>query len=295
MQTSLPIMFLHFYAMMETCRRSGGCAKRRSRIFSKKVRPTYCDTQYLLIVLIDSSVFVSDVFDAIKYKSYLPGAPPPPPRSTSTLTAVPAPASAPYYGGGIDISGAPRGPQNGSRKRSYNDRGDSDALDGGDYQFGGDTNGRVFKQPRRGGSIGRGGRFDSYGTGRGARPSQPPHMNLPPMPPQAFPNLPQMPSPPPGMPPLDPNNPMAALLAMQAIGMPFPGMPPYPQAGSPVGQVGSPISGFPPPVKRQRCRDYDTKGLCARGNTCIYEHGTDSIFVPPNAMDGTYYFFLRFF
>jgi RNA-binding protein 26 len=95
------------------------------------------------------------------------------------------------------------------------------------------------------------------------------------------------------MPPLDPNNPMAALLAMQAMGIPFPGMPPYPQAASPVGQAGSPIGGFPPPAKRnQRCRDYDTKGFCARGNTCIYEHGTDSIFVPPNAMDGTYSFFL---
>ncbi len=241
-------------------------------------------------------MFVSDVFDAIKYKSYLPGAPPPPPRSSipaNPLAVLPAAPSAPYYGAGTDISGAPRGPQNGSRKRSYNDRGDNDAQDGGDYQFGGDTNGRSFKQPRRGGSMGRGGRFDSYGNGTGGRPNQPTHMNLPPMPPQAFPNLPPMPTPPLGMPPLDPNNPMAALLAMQAMGMPFPGMPPYQQAGSPVAQAGSPRSGFPPSVKRQRCRDYDTKGFCARGNTCIYEHGTDSIFVPPNAMDGMYKFLLH--
>jgi RNA-binding protein 26 len=234
---------------------------------------------------------VSDVFDAIKYKSYLPGAPPPPRRSsipTNPAPGLPAAPSAPYYGGGIDISGAPRGPQNGSRKRTYNDRGDSDTQDGGDYQFGGDTNGRAFKQLRRGGSMGRGGRYDSQGNGRGARQIQPPHMNHPPMAPQAFPSLPQMPSPPPGMPPFDPNNPMAALLAMQAMGMPLPGMPPYQPAGSPGAQAGSPISGFPPPMKRQRCRDYDTKGFCARGNTCIYEHGTDSIFVPPNAIDGMY-------
>jgi RNA-binding protein 26 len=230
---------------------------------------------------------VSDVFDAIKYKSYLPGAPQP--RSsipTNPSLVLPTAPTASYYGGGIDISSAPRGPQNGSKKRTYNDRGDIDAQDGGEYQFGGDTSGRVFKQPRRAGSMGRGGRFENYGNGRGGRTSQAPHMNLPPMAPQAFPNLPQMPSPPPGMPPFDASSPMAALLAMQAMGMPLPGMPPYSQAGSPGAQAGPPIGGFPPTGKRQRCRDYDTKGFCARGNTCIYEHGTDSIFVPPNAIDG---------
>lgn len=187
----------------------------------------------------------------------------------------------------MNISGAPRGPQNGSRKRSYNDRGDNDGQDGGDYQLGGDINGRSFKQPRRASSMGRGGRFDGYGNARGGRSIQPSHMNIPSMPPQGFPSLPQIPTPPPGIPPLDPNNPMAAIMAMQAMGIPFPGMPPYPQGASPVGQAGSPMGGFPPPAKRnQRCRDYDTKGFCARGNTCIYEHGTDSIFVPPNVMDG---------
>jgi hypothetical protein len=150
-------------------------------------------------------------------------------------------------------------------------------------------NGRLFKQPRRAGSMARGGRFDNYGNGRGGRSIQAPPMNIASMPPQGFPSLPQMPSPPPGMPPLDPNNPMATIIAMQAMGLPFPAMPPYPQAASPVGQAGSTMSGFPPPAKRnQRCRDYDTKGFCARGNACLYEHGTDSIFVPPNAMDGMY-------
>lgn len=184
------------------------------------------------------------------------------------------------------MSGVPRGPMNGSKKRSYNDRGDFDAHDGGDYQYGGDVSGRAFKQPRRGSSMGRGGRFDSYGNARGGRRSEPLPMHQTPVPPPGFPHLPQMPSPPPGMPPLDPNNPMAALLAMQAMGFPVPGMQPFQQASSPPGSSSSPITGFPPTPKRgKRCRDYDTKGFCARGSSCIYEHGNDSIYLPPGAMD----------
>jgi RNA-binding protein 26 len=70
---------------------------------------------------------------------------------------------------------------------------------------------------------------------------------------------------------------MAAFLAMQAMGIPIPGMPTLPQASSP-GSRGPP-PGIP--QKKQRCRDYDQKGFCARGNTCMFEHGQDSIYVPP--------------
>lgn len=100
------------------------------------------------------------------------------------------------------------------------------------------------------------------------------------MPPQGFPNMPGMPSPPAGMPPIDPNNPMAAIMAMQAMGFPLPGMPPFPQAPSP-GARGPSAMGMP--QKKQRCRDYDQKGFCARGNTCMFEHGQDSIYVPPGS------------
>lgn len=148
-------------------------------------------------------------------------------------------------------------------------------------------NGRAFKQPRRGGNTGRGGHFDTQAnaaTGWHNQQSQ----NLPAMPGQGFPNMPQMPSPPPGMPPMDPNNPMAALLAMQAMGFPVPGMPGFPQDSPPTGQSRTTASNFPPVTKkRQRCRDYDQKGFCARGNTCMFEHGNDSIYVP-SATDGTY-------
>jgi len=35
----------------------------------------------------------------------------------------------------------------------------------------------------------------------------------------------------------------------------------------------------PPGRKRQRCRDYDTKGYCSRGNTCPFQHGDDHTYV----------------
>ena len=116
--------------------------------------------------------------------------------------------------------------------------------------------------------MGRGG----YVAGR------PPPMKSQAMPSQEFPGMPGMPSPPPGMPPFDPNNPMAALLAMQAMGFPVPGLAPFPTPKSPMGR-GTP--GNPIPPKRPRCKDYDNKGFCAKGNTCPSEHGEHSIWVPP--------------
>jgi RNA-binding protein 26 len=179
------------------------------------------------------------------------------------------------------MPGAPLGPQNGSRKRLYNDRGDGDAQDRGAAYA--DPNGRVFKQPRRGGVGGNMGRgnYDNF-NGRGGFQGRPPSAG---MPSQGFPNMPGLPSPPPGMPPLDPNNPMAAMLAMQAMGFPVPGMPGFPQASSP-GTRGPPTQGMQP--KKQRCRDYDQKGFCARGNTCMFEHGQDSIYVPPGSTGEEY-------
>jgi len=224
----------------------------------------------------DSTIFVRDVFDAIQYKSYLPGAPPL--RRPSLPLAPPtgpAAPSAPSYGNlGM---GVPTGPQNGSRKRSYNERGDGDSQDRGKMM--GDPSGRAFKQPRRGGASGRGG-FDPFyqggNRGGGFSGGRPPPMNIQGMPPQGFPAVPGMPSPPPGMPPMDPNNPMAAILAMQAMGFPIPGMPAFPGSTS------------PPPQQKQRCRDYDQKGFCARGNTCQYEHGEHSIWVPPTSRADEY-------
>ncbi|CAF99780.1 unnamed protein product, partial [Tetraodon nigroviridis] len=35
----------------------------------------------------------------------------------------------------------------------------------------------------------------------------------------------------------------------------------------------------PPPQPRKRCRDYDEKGLCMRGDMCPFDHGSDPVVV----------------
>jgi RNA-binding protein 26 len=233
-----------------------------------------CETEIPDFLKEDSTVFVRDVFEAIHFKSYVPGYIPPR-RASATFAPPTGPSSSiPAYGnlGGMGPPvGAPMGPQNGARKRSYNERGDGDA-----HFQGGDINGRSFKQPRRGG---RGG-FDNFNTGAG-RGGRQPQMNQPNMP--QYPNMSGldpnmamggMPSPPPGMPALDPNNPLSAILAMQALGLPVPNLPGFPQVSSSAG------AGFSQP-KKARCLDYDQKGFCGKGNTCQFEHGAHSIWVPP--------------
>lgn len=214
--------------------------------------------------------FVQDLFETVQWKSYLPGGGT---RRPSLPFAPPSGPSAPSYGN-IGMGVPPMGPaHNGSRKRSYNERGDGDSQDRG-FQ-GGDPNGRAFKQPRRGGA--RGG-FDNFNGRGGFAGARGPPVNLQGLPPQqGFPNMPGMPSPPAGMPPFDPNNPMAAILAMQAMGFPLPS---FPTPGSP-GVGGPQRPNNTQPTRKPRCRDYDQKGFCARGNTCMFEHGEHSIFVPP--------------
>jgi RNA-binding protein 26 len=219
----------------------------------------------------DSSAFISELFDALHYKSYLPGAPPPPQRQQSIPFAPPTgPSNMPSYGG----LGAQYGGQNGNRKRTFNERGDGDAQD---RNMGGMENGRVFKQLRRG-VPGRGGYGDFSGRGDfngrgGYAGGRQPHTNGPPLE-QSL------------LPPLDPNNPpdpMALMLAIQNMGQSM-GFP----ISSPLqpGQGGNATAQKPP--RRGRCRDYDQKGFCARGNTCMYEHGENSIWVPPGQKPDEY-------
>ncbi|UNI21965.1 hypothetical protein JDV02_007904 [Purpureocillium takamizusanense] len=175
----------------------------------------------------DSKAFLDDVFQALKYKSYLPGASQPP---------KPAPAGAPQLlADNKSLSPA------GSRKRAHDD--EADALDNA-QAFSGQ---RAYKQARRGG---RWGAHD----GRGG----------------AFPMMPME------LPQFDPNNPMEAIMQMQAMGMPFPPMQGYVQPG----YGGRNQRGHS--RKRGRCRDFDHKGFCARGNTCMYDHGDESVFVAPS-------------
>ncbi|CAL1603638.1 unnamed protein product [Knipowitschia caucasica] len=40
-----------------------------------------------------------------------------------------------------------------------------------------------------------------------------------------------------------------------------------------------PFTRGPPPLQRKRCRDYDEKGFCMRGDMCPFDHGSDPVVV----------------
>ncbi|KAL5348274.1 hypothetical protein ACLOAV_006756 [Pseudogymnoascus australis] len=213
----------------------------------------------------DSTIFVKDLFDTLQYRSFMPGAPPPPQPPVPTMPNANAPFGTPYTN--FDTPSVPTGPS-ASKKRSFND---ADAQMG---QMDTNATGRAVKQARRNGNTVAGGHYDSFGN------YMPPQPNRRIDTQQGFPPMPNLP---PGMPPTDPNDPMAAMMAMQAMGFPVQGMPGFDQnAAGPRGPGGRPGQGQ---MGGRRCRDYDTKGFCARGNSCKFEHGQDSIYVPQGVVD----------
>jgi RNA-binding protein 26 len=184
----------------------------------------------------EPKAFLDDVFETIAYKSYLPNAPPPPSKTQSSVGGATTAAQ----------SAAPNGPaQGGSRKRGFDDLGDSAYPDGRSMAHEG---GRAMKQPRR----------QSRRERRAGRQ-------------ETFPPLGPPGSLPPGMPAFDPNNPMEAMMQMQAMGL----LPPMPKMYQPLGGRGG------RPRRRGRCRDFDTKGYCSRGSSCMFDHGNESVYVPP--------------
>ena len=210
--------------------------------------------------------FVNQVFDAIKTKSYKPGhipspIPSKPPPQAALATHSSRPQAEPYNGRRTSF-----GAQD-PKKRSHNDMAGN--TSGGDAHY---SQGERQKRSMRGGRGGRGtgtgrGGFDSNGFSRSTAP-------------QTMPNFPNMPQMPPGM-GFDHNDPLAALMAMQAMGLPLPSLPGFPQAGSPQGQTpfGQPMpSGFE--KKKGKCNDYENKGFCFRGESCPYQHGNDRIVMP---------------
>ena len=166
-----------------------------------------------------------------------------------------------------------------SRKRSYNDIQENGARGDSHYARGD----RQMKQIRRAGRSGKVDGFSSRGGRGGFHDTGHPHSHIgsPPLPP-GFSNTTDIPLPQ-GL-PFDTNDPMAAIMAMQAMGLPpLPGMPALPQTSSRnthphfKGQSSyvSAAAGL-----KERCRDYDTQGFCARGDSCPYEHGTDRLIAP---------------
>ncbi|PTB45768.1 hypothetical protein M441DRAFT_131399 [Trichoderma asperellum CBS 433.97] len=185
----------------------------------------------------DPKTFLDDVFQAIAYKSYRPGAPSPPKPTTSGAIGVaarPLPSAQ-----GVQSSGPHH---TGSRKRGFHDDGEHD---------GPASHGRSHKQPRRGSNHGR--MDDSLMGGQ-----QGSYVSVDSMP---------------GMSHFDPRGALEAIMQMQAMGIPYPGMAEF-MAQMPHG------GGRTSQRRRGRCRDFDTKGYCSRGNQCMYDHGNSSIYVP---------------
>ncbi|KAI1775468.1 hypothetical protein F4818DRAFT_50478 [Hypoxylon cercidicola] len=221
----------------------------------------------------DAAAFTDDVFQAIMYQSYRPGAPPAPPSARHTLSLPLPPADIPLpsqyqpqlpYGALPTASVFSQGP---SRKRTYNERDDDvDIILNGQGSYNGAPS---YKQTRRGGSFAQ----------RGGRPDDPyaarDHPFLSPFPTPSSSGRFGQPPPAPYQPPqhgqsmllMDPN------AMMQQLGLSMPQMPELPK---PVYSGVTPA----PRRRRQRCRDYDTKGYCARGNNCRFEHGTEPPIMP---------------
>ncbi|KAH9908435.1 hypothetical protein F4778DRAFT_717245 [Xylariomycetidae sp. FL2044] len=248
----------------------------------------------------DSAAFIDDVFQAIKFRSYLPGAPPPPPiiRNKPSQPIQPAPAlippalipstdeyqpqfpaytpSQPLAGA---LAGAPLGPSS-SRKRAYDDGDDNDVefiLNSRPSHHGAPP----YKHQRRGGSFAQrgAGRFDDPNIPRGPRggPGLYQPQQLPTPTASGFYRAPSayQPTPPHAqhVPQIDPNSILDNIQRLHELGVPLP----QTELINPV-YSGTPFT--PPRRKKQRCRDYDAKGYCSRGNTCMYEHGTGAMYVP---------------
>ena len=199
----------------------------------------------------NSQAFVNELFTAIDTKSYDPSRPAPRSPLKSGLTDTANKSSTKHD--------APRRQVNGSRKRGYHDWDRETGQDGSGASF--EYGNRPQKQPRRGGRGGgdRRGPNTPIGAPRfgvsGLSSNEQQQALL-------------------QMPPFDPNDPVAAFMAMQQMMSMMPGgMAALAGAlpSQPDGRLGRSRN-------NQRCIDYDTKGFCARGATCPYEHGNEQAF-----------------
>ena len=194
----------------------------------------------------DTSDFVNEIFRAIETGSYKPGYIP---TQTQPFPAASISSQKPSLS---------TQPDQDSRKRSYNEAGLGGPDPNSRYASRGD---RQVKQMR--GRGGRGGRGNGYPQGNGYNSyaqSGSPSVGMPP----GFQAMPTLP----GMPQFDPNDPMSAIIAMQAMGMPLPGM----EGMLPQQMDVQTSPGSNRIVTKGVCRDYVNKGFCTRGNACPYKH-----------------------
>lgn len=225
-----------------------------------------CESEIPDFLKEDSALFVRDVFDAVNYKTYLPGVNPPrkPPLPFDPPTGPSALQNKSF------ILGSAVGSSGGNKKRTFNDRGAGQIHERGALpnSYLNEPN----KLPRRSGpSIGRSATEGSKTGPTGTRPSLTNHQTMP----SQYSDIQGISNSPSSLPTFDPNDPIIAMLAMQALGFPLPGTPGFNQAEI------STLSDTSMSTSNQRCRDYDVKGYCARGITCTYEHGENPIWGLP--------------
>ncbi|KAI0206382.1 hypothetical protein F4808DRAFT_117589 [Astrocystis sublimbata] len=220
----------------------------------------------------DAAAFTDDVLQAVQYRSYIPGAPPPPPPASRKpqfpLPTAERASAAPRF----DALPPPTNsyPQSsppfslaGSRKRRA-----SGDLDDGDVEFilnSQPPNGHPYKQPRRGGAFGKRGGWheDSYGPRSYRGPPsfpQPPAFN-PYETPLAF--VP---------PPIDVQSIMDNIQFLQSM-LPYPIESPLPVYSGTLDASSQ--------RRKKRCREYESKGHCVRGDSCNFEHRTHPYMTPP--------------
>ncbi|KAI0478621.1 hypothetical protein GGR56DRAFT_631085 [Xylariaceae sp. FL0804] len=249
--------------------RHEGDAESIRKVFDEEIKDFMRD---------DAVSFADDVFQAVKYRSYVPGAPPAPPlirappqdallppRPDLQRPQVPTYPALPT---GLAVGNA------GSRKRTFNDHDDDDVdiILTSQTPYAGQ---HPYKQPRRGvGFNARGGRYDDHAGGRQSRAAfnsfPPPGPNRYSAPPLHAPPLPLDPN------AILPNSILENIQRLHQLGIP---LPPLPELPKPVysGTTAAPA----PRRRRGRCRDYDNKGFCSRGASCLYQHGTESVYIPP--------------
>ncbi|KAI0106172.1 hypothetical protein GGR51DRAFT_174108 [Nemania sp. FL0031] len=220
----------------------------------------------------DAAAFTDDVLQAVKYRSYMPGAPPIPSVRQPHFPAPPALAQAAARTSILSPSASvyhpsapfptPSAPlpfsQPTSRKRAYSDHNDDDV----DIIL----TSQPYKQPRRGGGSGqRGGRYeDPYGPRSHRGP--PSYSRTPGLLPYGASPLPFAP------PPIDANSIIENIQILQSLLPPTMDLPVSVYSGTTMPQQRR---------KKQRCRDYDARGYCSRGSNCHFEHVNEPPFFPP--------------
>ncbi|KAJ1333246.1 RNA-binding protein 26 [Microdochium nivale] len=202
----------------------------------------------------DSIAFTNDVFQALNYKSYLPGARPAPP---APRPSVGAPTAAPFIPLAQQQNAASPNHSAPSKKRRASDRDDDDVEIVLDNHRG--RNGALPKkqQKRDQDPQSNAANFYSHRQQGGM--------------PQFFQGAPagsfdgsiQ------GFPQIDPNIILQNIQMLQQLGIPLP---------DPTGFAAPSLQKSR--KKKRRCRDYDKKGFCARGGKCKFEHGSESVFLP---------------